>query len=125
MTLCVLLSPWPIWLVWEIYLLIRRAQPGPKVKTISMVARDVRHHTSSVIYLTSGMAMHWWAPWRQAGVAESIAFWAIALGLLVWDLALRNRPVATWPTWLIVARDPPLWLLVGGLAGFLLFPQGV
>lgn len=122
-TLWVFLLPWPIWLVWELVLLWRRRK-APRPKTISMVARDLRYHLTSVVYLLSGLLVHWFAPWRHATVAGGVLFWVVALGLFVWDLALWKRPVETWPAGLKISRDPPLWLCAGALAGLVLFPQG-
>lgn len=120
------LSPWLARLLVEVVLLWRRrpAAVGPKPPTISMVLRDKRYYLTSHIYLLSGLLMHWFVPWRHASVVGSVAFWLIAVAVFVWDLVLRKKPVREWPTWMVVARDPPMWLLIGALAGFLLFPQG-
>lgn len=123
-TLVVLLSPWAVWLCWEVCLLARRAGPGPKVKTISMVARDLRYHMTSVVFLTSGMAAHWWVPWRAATVAGSIFFWVNAALLLAWDVLLRDKPPETWAAWERLARTPWVWLILGAASGLVLFPQG-
>ncbi len=126
LTLGIWLLPWALWLVWEVYLLLRRAQPGPKVKTISMVARDMRFRITSVVYLLPGMCAHWfWLGPKNATVVGGIAFWVIALALLVQDIWLRNKPTETWPQWLLLQRDAPAWMLIGALAGRYLFPQGV
>lgn len=117
------LSPWLVRLAVESVLLWRRRK-APRPPTISMVLRDARYHLTSHIYLCSGMLTHWFVPWREASVAGGVAFWLIAVGLFCWDLALRGRPTKTWGAGLLVARDPPAWLLAGALAGLVLFPQG-
>jgi hypothetical protein len=123
-TLLVFLGFWPVWLVWELVLLWLRSRPGEKPKTISMVARDRGHHLSSVAYLWGGLATHfWWPSEAWATVPGSVAFWVVALGLVVWDVDLWRMPVWAWPRWLVRVRAPLLWLILGGLAGRFLFPQ--
>lgn len=108
----------------ELATLIGRKVLGVRVKTISMLLRDRRYHLTSVIYVFSGLLTHCFAVWRHATVVGSVAFWLVGVVLLVVNVWSWRRPVQTWPTWAVIASDPPLWLLVGALSGFVLFPQG-
>lgn len=124
LTLCIFLSFWPVWLAWELFLIWRRRQPGPKLKLISMVARDRGWQLSSVVYTWNGLAAHfWWTGDTYATVWGSVLFWAIGVMLLVEDVVLWNRPVVTWPKWLRFQRWPLAIMALGLLAGHFLFPQ--
>ncbi len=124
-TFWVFLSFWPVWLLWEIALLIMRGQGWAEIPdTISMVARDRGWHVSSVVYLLGGLATHfWWNSRKWASVAGSIIFWVVVLGLLGQDIYLWNSAYETWPIWLRIERWPLMWLGLGSLAGRFLFPQ--
>lgn len=122
-TLWVWLGFWPVWLGYEIFLLIKRGQ-RVNVRTLSMVARDKGWALSSAVYLWNGLASHWWVPGLSwATVPGSAAFWLIAVALAIWDGALWGRPTWAWPAWQRWARFPALVMLAGLLAGWLLFPQ--
>lgn len=124
LTLGILLFPWALWLVWEIFLLVRRGVLAKRhqniPKTISMVARDARFRLAGPIYLTAGMCAHWWVPWRAATDVGSVVFWLIAMALVTWDVLLWRRELAAWERW---ARLPLVWLALGFGSGLLLFPQ--
>lgn len=129
-TLVVFLAFWPAWLVWELVLLVRRANDVPDkpiTKLISMVARDIGPKASSVVYLWSGLGAHfWWTGQPYPGAADVIAavlFWVLAVVLGVWDLTLLKTDRALWSRTLTVVRSPLVWLVVGLLAGRFLFPQ--
>lgn len=123
-TFWIFVGVWPLWGVWELVLLWLRRRQGAKPGTISMVAKDRAWHLNALPYLWGGLATHyWWPGGKWAGTAGGVAFWAIAVALLVQDIILWNRPVDTWPKWLRYQRWPLLWLVVGAAAGKLLFPQ--
>lgn len=117
-TLVVFLAFWPVWLVWEIVILARRAQPGDKPKTISMVARDMGWKMNSLVYLWSGLGAHFW--WNAAAWAPYLTgalFWVIFLVLGVADWLFSATDARPW------YRTPVLWMAIGALSGRFLFPQ--
>lgn len=121
-TLGVLLAPWMLFFVWEVYVLIRRAK-DVHVKTISMVALDRGHHLSSVVYLWGGMAAHWWWPSEKfAPVWAGILFWTVLAPLLAHDIGRWGSDAKTW-TWERWVFHPMPVLAAGFVAGKLLFPQ--
>ena len=121
-TLVLVFSPWVVWLVWELILIARRLHERPRPPTISMTMAARARDQLTLVYLWGGMATHWWAPWRAASVAGSLAFWLIAVGLLAWDVTRWAKP--QWrPSWEAWARWPPAWLILGALGGLVLFPQ--
>lgn len=123
-TVVVLLTPWALFLAWEVFVLVRRAK-DVKVQTISMVALRKGSNLTSVVYVWAGMAAHWW--WPSSGFAPawaSVLFWVAAMGLLVWDVAWWKRPVETWPRWAVWLKDSRIWVVAGLLGGLFLFPQG-
>jgi hypothetical protein len=124
-TAIVFLAVWPLWLAWELVLLrLRATAEGQPPKTISMVARDIGWKSSCLVYLWAGLAAHyWWTGAAWGTVAGGIAFWLIAVALLVEDAILWRSPRDTWPLWLYWQRLPALWLALGLAAGRLLFPQ--
>lgn len=122
-TLAVLLAPWALFLVWEIYVLVRRGQ-DKRVKTISMVARDYGHRLSSLVYAWGFMAAHWWWPSTfYAAPWASVLGWVVLVLLLIQDVFCWSHPRAEWPVWLKVQRHPVVILVAGLLAGVFLFPQ--
>lgn len=118
-TLIVFLAFWPVWLAWEIYLLIKRGE-GVNVKTLSMVARDRGWQLNSVVYVYCGLAAHFWWTWKSATTLGIIVFWGIAGGRLIGDVVLWiafSDPQRWWH------RNPLYWACFGILAGHFLFPQ--
>lgn len=124
-TLVILLAPWGLWMLWELVILYQRRPDSPtKPATISMVAMRHRWHLTSMAYTWGGMGTHWlWPAPAFAPVWMGVAFWVVALGLLISDVALWKSNPATWPRWVKLVRLPLLWLALGALAGRLLFPQ--
>lgn len=116
---------WPLWLIWEIILLIWRGK-GWDVDTISMVAKDRALQLSSLPFIWGGMAGHWWftwkVPWTYSPVPP-ITFWALVVGCLVWDILLWSTPYGSLPWALRLVRWPGMMLFLGLLAGAFLFPQ--
>jgi hypothetical protein len=129
LTLIIWVSIWPAWLILEIVLLIKRGQSTrPLPKTISMVARDMGWRVNLIPYLWSGMATHWW--WLASNpyppVLEGVLgtfFWVIGLALLIWDISLWRVSRDEYVGLGLVVRNPLTWLIVGAMAGRLLFPQ--
>jgi hypothetical protein len=125
-TLIIFLSFWPVWMIWELILLWFRSD-GQPVKTISMVAQGMGYRSSALVYLWSGLATHFWWPGPSwASVPGAVAFWVIALLLILEDLFLliakiRQPDDLIW--WAKVQRAPPLLMAIGALAGHFLFPQ--
>lgn len=115
---------WALWLVWEMVLLALRGT-GTYVKTISMVARDSAFRLNSVCYAWGGMATHWFWPGSEwATVAGSIIFWVLCAALLVQDILLWKTPRETLHPVVRWLRFPMVPVIVGAVAGKLLFPQG-
>lgn len=108
----------------EVVTLIGRLIYGSRVKTISMILRDNRNHTTGVVFALSAMPTHWWVPTFPTYAAGTVAFWALALGLLGWDVAWRGSRVSAWPAWARVVKDSRVWVFLGLVAGLVLFPQG-
>lgn len=111
-------------IVVELVTLVGRLVFGPRVKTVSMVLRDRRQHTTSVVFALSAMPTHWWVPTLPTYAAGTMAFWLLALGLLAWDVAWWRKSVAEFPAWARVVKDSRWWVLVGLVSGLVLFPQG-
>lgn len=107
----------------ELVTLVGRLLFGPSVKTISMILRNHRNHTTGVVFALSAMPTHWWVPTFPTYAAGTVVFWLLAIALFVWDLAWRNRPLETWPGWAKTLKDSRLWVAAGMLAGLTLFPQ--
>jgi hypothetical protein len=123
-TTLVFLSPWAVFFVWESVILYKRMKHRPLPKTISMVARDLRYHTTSVIYMWGGMASHWWWPSAEfAPVWAGVTFWCMGIALLIADILTARSHWGWWPDYLKTLKHPLLWLAVGFLSGKLLFPQ--
>lgn len=131
-TFCVWMGMWPVWLIWEIVLILLRKWWRPKdgarqlVMLISMVARDRGWQLNSVVYTWFGLGAHFWwnaAAWGPAWMG--VCFWAGVVILFVCDIANWNSdvPRADWPKWRRWVRYPLLWMVVGTLAGRILFPQ--
>lgn len=108
----------------ELVTLVGRLLYGPSVKTVSMILRDKRQHTTGIVFALSAMPTHWWVPTIPTYAAGTVVFWLLALGLLGWDIAWRNRPVETWPAWTRIVKDSRVWVVAGLVAGLTLFPQG-
>jgi hypothetical protein len=122
-TLLVLLAPWVLFLVWEVYVLVRRGS-DVRVRTISMVAKEKGFHLSSVIYVWAGMASHWWWPSARPGPDwAAVLFWGLIVPLLVHDVVRWPVGHLFWPRRERVAFNPLLILVLGFVAGKVLFPQ--
>ena len=116
---------WPIWIVWELVLLILRGH-NPSVDLISMVARDRSYQMSSLAFAWGSLAAHFWANWRDVpwtGAVFGVAFFLLIALVLTWDVFLWNTPYASLPLWTRVVRFPGTMLFMGLLNGFLVFPQ--
>ena len=128
-TLWIFLGFWPVWLVWEIALLIMRGAGVAQLPSlISMVARDRGWSLSSVVYLWFGLGAHFWANTDKVypgatNTILSISFWVIAVALLVWDITLWRTDFVMWSPVLRWFRWPVAWMIAGALSGRFLFPQ--
>jgi hypothetical protein len=128
-TLIVWLSMWPVFLIWEIILLLMRGAGWAEMPAlISMVAREYGWSLSAVVYVWFGLGAHFWwnASARYPGVWDTItalSFWLICVALLVWDIVLWRSDFTAWPTALRWARWPVAWMVAGALSGRFLFPQ--
>lgn len=124
-TLGLLLGTWPVYLAWEVYLLVKRAGGWPKPALISGVAKTQARRWNSLPYIWGGMGAHWFLTHAWATVPGSIVFWVLLLALLVVDVVLLARGVAyeVLPSWAKWVRHPAAAYLAGNVAGFVLFPQ--
>jgi hypothetical protein len=76
------------------------------------------------VYVWAGMMTHWWVNGpRTSTVAGAVAFWLVLVALVVWDVVLWKTDFSQWSPVLRWARWPVLWVVLGGLAGWGLFPQ--
>jgi len=115
----------PVWLVWEIVLLVKRGQ-GVAVRTLSMVAQKRGWQLTAVVYFWTAMPIHWWVPLHWGSTAGGIAFWALQLALFGWNIATwkaTGAPLAEWAPWRRWVNWPVWYLVVGPLAAAFLFPQ--
>lgn len=125
-TLYVWLGFWPVWLVWEMAILVLRGEQVSAM-TISMVAQRVAWRLPSVVYAWYGLAAHWW--WNGKSWASwpgALAFWLIMAGLLAWDIVCwgaTSKPLLDWPQMMLNLRFPVWYAIIGTLAGHFLFPQ--
>jgi hypothetical protein len=116
---------WPIWIIWELVLLILRGH-DPSVGLISMVARDRSYQMASLAFAWGSLAGHFWANWRDVpwdGWYFGVSFFLLILLVFIWDVSLWNTAYASLPYWVRVARFPGVMLFLGLLNGFLVFPQ--
>jgi hypothetical protein len=124
-TFGVWLAIWPVWLLWELVLLVLRGS-SIRVQTISMVARDKGWLFSSVVYSWCGLASHFWIPhasWNPPHPIGYALFWLVALSLGVEDAILWGSDPMAWSKSLRWRRHPALVMAAGLLLGWLLFPQ--
>lgn len=130
-TLVVFLAPLLIWLPWELVLVLwlrpRARRLGlPMPQTISMVARGLGYRVAALVYLWSGLGVHFWLNRSMWGsTALGVLFWAIPLALLLWSIIDWNTDVLTWPRWKRIALWPGTVYAYGGLSGWFFFPQKV
>ena len=116
---------WPIWIVWELVLLVLRGH-NPSVDLISMVARDRSYQMASLAFAWGSLAGHFWMNWRDLPWSSPILgvlfFLLIAL-VLVWDITIWNVPYSSLHWFFRLVRFPGVMLFLGLLNGFLIFPQ--
>jgi hypothetical protein len=117
---------WPIYLVWELILLVLRGH-NPSVDLISMVARDRAYQMNCLAFTWCGLAAHFWINWKHLpqwdGLLPNIVFWLLVVGAVALDILLWKHPYSGLPFWLRVFRFPGTQVLLGLLAGAFLFPQ--
>lgn len=124
-TAVIFLTPWAVWLAWELVLLVLRAR-GRRVGTISMVARGLGWRINCLPYFWCGLAAHYWWNAGWGGTLTGVLFWCLGAVLFAADAFLWTRTAtapSTWPRWFRWLRWPLLWAFVGVAAGRFLFPQ--
>lgn len=125
-TYVVFVSMWPIYLLWEIALLLLRGK-GIHVDTISMVARDRAYQMNSMVFAWCGLAAHYWLNWYKYPTWESpipaVIFWLLVAGTLTADILLWEHPYSQLPSLVRAFRAPRVQVFWGMACGFLLFPQ--
>lgn len=130
-TLWVFLLPLLIWLPWELVIVLwlrpRAKRLGlPMPQTISMVARGLGYRMAAIVYLWSGLGVHYWVNRTVWGTSwAGVIFWLIPLALAVWAVIDWKSDVLTWPKWKRIVLWPGTVYAYAGLAGWLLFPQKV
>lgn len=121
----VVVGPWIVWLIWELALLWFRGK-GITVNTISMEAKRIAFaHLGALAYFWGGMSAHYFLSWKRPvwnSPAPAIAFWTIGAAYLAADLLDRGHWFG-WPDFVQWIRWPPVVVLIGLAAGYLLFPQ--
>ena len=121
------ITPWLLWAVWEVALLVLRAKVGPEVKTISMEAKDLGSGgLTALVYFWFGLGAHYWLNWTRPVWSFpwlGVAFWVVGLAFLGTDLFTSWRP-ELWPEWMRWVRYPPLVAAFAVLMGWACFPQG-
>lgn len=123
-TLALLLGTWPVYLAWQIVLLVLRGQQL-SAKLISGVAKTQARRFNLLPYVWGGMGAHWFLTHSWATVPGSIIFWVLLLVVLGVDLVLLALGIAyeQLPAWAQWVRRPAVVYLAANVAGFALFPQ--
>jgi hypothetical protein len=117
---------WPIWIIWELALLIMRGH-SPSVGLISMIARDRAYQFSFIPLAWGSLAAHFWANWHVLPPWDGWWCGVIFFGLLVacagWDWYLIDTPYDQMGFFMRLLRWPGNMLLLGLLNGIFVFPQ--
>jgi hypothetical protein len=124
-TTWVVIGPWLLWLAWEIALIWLRGS-GTHVYTISQEAKRLAFgYLGSLAYFWGGMTAHYFLTWSKPSWSSplpAVAFWVIGLAYMGADFFDGGDP-SKWPNFVQWLRWPPVVVVIGLLAGHLLFPQ--
>lgn len=118
----------PVWFCWEMLALWLKGK-GFDADTISQVMRARGYQMNSLPFFWSAMMAHWWWNWYYWKTYDSpvpaVAFWCLVAMTLAMDVWLWNTPYSTLAQPLKFYRAPMVQTMVGFIAAYALFPQGM
>jgi hypothetical protein len=122
----------PIWLIWELVVLIYLRPRGATVDshlvgTISMIMQQRAYQINVIPFFWAGMAAHWWVNWLRTPVwsnaVPTVLYWVIVAGVLGLDVILWSTAYQQLPEWAKVLRSPMVQVVLGFFTAYFLFPQ--
>jgi len=122
----------PIWLVWELVVLLWLRPRGVAIDghlagTISMIMQQRAYQLNIIPFFWASMTAHWWFNWLRHRVWDvpypAIAFWVFLAGTLAADIVLWNTAYQQLPEWAKVYRAPMVQCALGFMLAYFLFPQ--